>query len=311
MAARLEVLARPAPTVDHTQPSRYRPVGFFLGLVGLVVATIAVIGNFVAAGDVGDGTSTRETLAWTFALTTASFGTIKLGIVVILMGVLLRAWMRVESVKAALPQLKAAGGAAPSDQGEIDSPQGRAVATATAPGTLMIHKIAPKLWAPMLAMGVMGLTVGVVLGFIQAATDDAEDFATIAAWNQGLMFLAEGFMLAAISFLLASILRVLRDGGGEAQEALGVTVKTLRMPLSAKAFMAIMMMGMMIAMVQFVLYIIVAYADDRAAWFAWLGTFRELSLGLLLMGIVLALYTIGTVLSFQFNRMRDIVTTGD
>ena len=55
----------------------------------------------------------------------------------------------------------------------------------------------------------------------------------------------------------------------------------------------------------------VAYADERAAWFAWLGPLRELSLGLLLMSIVLALYTIGTVLSFQFNRMRDIVTTGD
>lgn len=310
MAAGLEILARPAATADHTRPGRYRPIGFILGLMGLGIATAAVIGNFVAASDVGDGTSTRETLAWTFALTTASFGTIKLGISLVLMGVLIRAWMRVDSVKAGLAGLKGPGGGE-TLSGKIDTPQGKAIAGTTAPGTLMIHKIAPKLWAPMLVMGVMGLMAGVVLGFIQAGTDDTEDFLTLAAWNQGLMFLAEGFMLAAITFLLASILRVLRDGGGEVQEALGVTVKTLRMPLSAKAFMVIMAMGMMLAMAQFVLYIIVAYADERAAWFAWLGTLRELSLGLLLMGIVLALYTIGTVLSFQFNRMRDIVTTGD
>ncbi len=308
--AALEILQRPAATADHTQPTRYRPVGFLLGLMGLGIATAAVIGNFVAAGDVGDGTATRETLAWTFALTTASFGMIKFGIVIVLMGVLLRAWMRVDSVKVGLAELKGSGGGA-ALSGEYDSPQGKAIAGTTAPGTLMIHKIAPKLWAPMLVMGVMGLMIGVVLGFIQAGTGDTEDFLTLAAWTQGLMFLAEGFMLAAITFLLASILRVLRDGGGEAQEALGVTVKTLRMPLSAKVFMLFMAMGMMIAMAQFVLYIIVAYADERAAWFAWLGTLRELSLGLLLMSVVLALYTIGTVLSFQFNRMRDIVTTGD
>jgi hypothetical protein len=37
---------------------------------------------------------------------------------------------------------------------------------------------------------------------------------------------------------------------------------------------------------------------------------RELALGLILSGIVLALYTIGTVLGFQFDRLRQIVTTG-
>ena len=50
--------------------------------------------------------------------------------------------------------------------------------------------------------------------------------------------------------------------------------------------------------------------DQPAAWFAWLGPLREIGLGLLLLSIVLALYTIGTVLGFQFNRMREIVTEG-
>lgn len=34
------------------------------------------------------------------------------------------------------------------------------------------------------------------------------------------------------------------------------------------------------------------------------------SLGALLSGIVLALYSIGNVLGFQFSRIRDIITIG-
>ena len=55
-------------------------------------------------------------------------------------------------------------------------------------------------------------------------------------------------MLASISFLLASILSGLREGGGEVQEALGVPVTTLKMPNTAKAFVVLMMMGLMILM---------------------------------------------------------------
>jgi hypothetical protein len=82
------------------------------------------------------------------------------------------------------------------------------------------------------------------------------------------------------------------------------------MPLSAMAFLVLMAAGVMVSIAQLVLYIIAAYADDPTAWFAWLGTLRELGLGLLLLGIVMALYTIGTVLGAQFNRMREIVMTG-
>lgn len=128
---------------------------------------------------------------------------------------------------------------------------------------------------------------------------------------QGLQFLGEGMLLAGISFLLGSIPSALRNGGGEVQESVGVTVKTLKMPASAKAFIAVMMMGVMVSMAQFVLYIVATSVEEPAAWFAWLGPLRELGLGLLLLGIVLALYTIGAVLAFQFNRMREIVTTGN
>ena len=282
-----------------------------LGVAGLMLAAVTLIANIVAADDLGGGTTTRDTLAWSFGLTTVAFGTLKFGIAAILMGVLVRAWMRVESVKTALPQLKASGSGEPSATGDIDSPFGPATATTSAPPPLLIHRIAPKAWAPMLAMGVMLVAVGLVLAIVQADTENTSEFSDLGAWVQGVQFLGEGMLLAGISFLLGSILSTLRNGGGEVQESVGVTVKTLKMPASAKAFVAIMMLGVMVAMAQFALYIVATTVDEPAAWFAWLGPLRELGLGLLLLGIVLALYTIGTVLAFQFNRMREIVTTGN
>lgn len=309
MASRLEMLHRPAATADYVHPTRHRSFGFTLGVIGLGLVMIALVANLVAAGDVGEGTRTREILAWSFGLTTFAFGTIKFGIAAILMGVLIRAWLRVESLKAALPQLRGSGGTAAA-LGPMKTPQGPAVATSAAPAPLPIHRIAPKAWAPMLAMGVMLVSGGLVLSFVRAGTTDTADFTSLGAWVQGLQFLGEAFLLGAISFLLGSILGALRGGGGEVQESLGVTVRTLRMPASAKAFIALMMMGVMVGMAQFVLYIVAASVDEPAAWFAWLGPLRELSLGLLLLSIVLALYTIGTVLSFQFARIREFVTEG-
>jgi hypothetical protein len=149
-----------------------------------------------------------------------------------------------------------------------------------------------------------------VLSLIQSGTSDPEDFRDLRAWVQGTQFLGEGMLLGGISFLLGTILAAIREGGGEVQESLGIPVQTLRMPLSAKVFVALMATGMMIMMAQFVLYIVTTGVDDPAPWFAWLGPLRELGLGLLLAGIVLALYTIGTVLGFQFHRIRSIVETG-
>ena len=71
----------------------------------------------------------------------------------------------------------------------------------------------------------------------------------------------EGLVLSGISFLLGSILGSLRQGGGEVQESLGVGVKTLIMPLTAKLFVGLMMMGLMIEMVQFGFYLFVATLD--------------------------------------------------
>ena len=311
MASMMGALQRPATTADYTRPSRYRPIGFLLGLMGMGLVTITLIANIVAAGDVGEGTSTREILAWSFGLSTTAVAAVKLGVATVLIGVLIRAWMRAESVKTALPLLKGPGGEAPATSGETDTAFGRATTGPTAPEPLMIHRMAPKLWAPMLAMGAMAVGAGLVLSFVQSGTANAVDARELGAWVQGLQFLGEGFLLSGISFLLGSILGALRGGGGEVQQSLGITVKTLKMPASAKAFMALMAMGMMVSMVQFVLYIVASNVDSPAAWFAWLGPLREVGLALLLLGIVLALYTIGTVLAFQFNRIHEIVTTGN
>jgi len=49
------------------------------------------------------------------------------------------------------------------------------------------------------------------------------------------MLVAIGLLLAGISLLLGTILASIRTGGGEVQQSLGLTVKTLRMPSTAKA----------------------------------------------------------------------------
>ena len=83
------------------------------------------------------------------------------------------------------------------------------------------------------------------------------------------------------------------------------------MPAQAKVFVALMMTGLMLAIAQFVLYITFASGGTLdAAALGWLGPLRELSLGLLLSGIVLALATIAKALGFQFARINELVTTG-
>lgn len=174
-------------------------------------------------------------------------------------------------------------------------------------------------------------TVGIVLGAVglpiagvavaanltaagDLSTGDPTDAAKILGWSFGANTLA--FMALkvgiAVTLILGTIPAGLRAGGGEAQLAAGVSVKTLKMPATAKAFIVLMAVGMMAAMAQLVGYAIAAAgsASAFAAWSAWLGPLREAALGLLLAGIVLALVTIGNVLGFQFRRINEIISTG-
>ena len=321
MTISADSLLRPAIEADHRIESSHRKFGMALIVMGLMVAMAAFISSIALAASDSSVITTAEQGAWIFGVATAALGTIKTGIALILWGIVKRIWFRVESIKAALPDLipqdRVAGDVT---DGPISTPYGAGTITKSAPGPMLIHRMAIKLWAPMLLMGVMLVMVGLILSILEAtAADNNQDtFQALRALAPGIEFFGEALLLAGISFLLASILASLRQGGGEVQESVGAGVKTLLMPLTAKLFLALMVMGMMVSMLQLALYIVVATLDSSTAaelqtinaWHAWLGPLREAGLGLLLSGIVLALVTTGTVLGFQFHRIRELIATG-
>ncbi|MGH3443398.1 MAG: hypothetical protein ACRDUY_15410 [Nitriliruptorales bacterium] len=294
--------------------SPQRAAGLALAGVGFVLVAVAAIANWTAAADLAGGGVTG-TLAGAFAINTTGFGLAKLGIAVILVGIVIHLWHRANAVTAALPRLATPSDDPPTARGDVKTDFGPATATATAPSPLFINKTARALWLPVLAMGVMALAIGFVVGLVAAnAEAGSESFRQLSAWAQGTLFLGEGLLLSGISFLLGAILAGLRDGGGQVQESLGLTVTTLKMPAAAKWLPGIMMVGMMAAIAQFVLYgVAAASAGDPASyavWTTWLGPFRETALGVLLAGITLALFAISKVLGFQFSRIQQIVKHG-
>lgn len=312
-------LIRPKSEADHFATSAARRIGLVVGGAGLMVAMAAFIGSLVTAALVADGDNQRSVLAnsaWTFGVSTAALATLKIGIALVLLGILRRLWTRVESVKAGLAKLvPSTPGKAEIERSRIATPYGIATHTPKAPRPLGIHRMAYAMWAPMLIMGVMVTAAGLVLSIAEAANaSDTADYLTLGALAQGTEFLGEALILSGISFVLGSILGSLRQGGSEVQESVGAGVKTLAMPALAKGFLGLMMIGLMLGMVQFALYVYVATLSNEAtitAFFAWLGPLREVSLGLILSGIVLALATIGTkVLPFQFWRIQELIRNG-
>ena len=315
-------LIRPPVTADFLAKATYAKVGLTVAVIGIIVAMAALIGSIVNAATIADDGSGDTTVlafnAWTFGVSTAGLAVVKLGIAAVLLGIVRQLWIRVESTKVGMAKI------VPDVEGKADltgtsatNPYMKVSVTEKAPGAYMMHRMAYRMWPIMIVMGVMVVTVGLIFSIIEAvagADGDTADFLTFAALSQGTEFLGDAFILAGISFLLGSILGSLRQGGGEVQESLGVAVKSPIMPMTAKAFIALMITGLMLAMVQFALYLFVAGEDDPAtirAWFAWLGPLREASLGIMLAGIVLALATIGTkVLPFQFHRLGELIENG-
>ncbi len=320
MTAALDRITRPATDANPLEETGHRKLGLGVGLIGLLIAMVVAglaIAAAVQVGDAGSEDTIGELLAVAFGLNTVALATIKTGIAIILIGILVRLWTRVQGINKALPALKAPT----KDQGNVatsgttETPFGTCDLSESAPKELGIHRMAKTLWAPMLVMGLMLVAVGFVVALVWAGNvgSDPETALGASAWAQGLQFLGEAMVLGGISFLLASILAGLRAGGGKVQQSLGLPVQTLQMPVTAKVFIGLMMAGMVLAIVQFIGYIATTQFDtavDVFTWFAWLGPLRELSLGLLLAGIVMALATIGNVLGFQFWRIRGIITTG-
>jgi hypothetical protein len=314
MAVAINKLVTPA-TNDYRNVPDHSKVAVGVAVLGLLLAMVVAGMSLAAANVVGDGSGdAAQLLAFGFGLQTLALVTIKISIAIALVGILVRLWLRIDSVKVALATLRASehgNGPAP---GNVDTAYGPATVTKTAPAPLPIHKMARTMWFPMVVMGPMLVAAGVVTSIVWANNIGTESGLDASGWTQGLQFLGEGLVLAGISFLLGSILGSLREGGGDVQQALGLSVTTLTMPATAKAFVALMATGLMIAIAQFGLYLYTLTFDtaaDVAVWWAWLGPFRELGLALLLAGIVLALATTANVLGFQFSRIRSIVTTGE
>ena len=65
-------------------------------------------------------------------------------------------------------------------------------------------------------------------------------------------------ILGGVTFFLATILGALRTGGGRVQEALGVPVRIIKPPKTARIFPMLMMMGMMILIASLIIGIVVA-----------------------------------------------------
>ncbi len=209
--------------------------------------------------------------------------------------------------------------------------------TSAGTGQTFIHTMASWMWLPMILMGLMAVATAVGLGVTQAkvGSDLGEQFTALRQANfetlkpltAGVLFLGEALLLSGISFLLGTILGALRWGGGEVQESVGAPVKSLKMPWSAWAFLGLMMMGVMAALVAFGTLVFVATQahtawigataadapgnvaalNRAAAYAAWANPLREAALGVLLTGIAFALYTISNVLGFSFSRIRELI----
>ena len=223
---------------------------------------------------------------------------------------------------------------------------------------LRMSDVAQRMWRPMLAMGAMVLVAGIVLGIVSgvradeyfglpASTIDAapadggivSDRAFHEAVTNGflppVLFLGLGFLLSGVTFLLATILGTLRDGGREIQRAVGGTSVDLVKPLTAKLFPPVMMMGLMVLIAATVIGVIVG-VEQSDYWQhassevlpapqtaelssdlsniqsirSWLQPLDFVGMGLILSGIVLALATIVRALRFQAGRVVQLGAEG-
>ena len=217
-----------------------------------------------------------------------------------------------------------------------------------------MQAMASKMWVPFIAMGFMIVVAAFIIGLVTAgsasdyfnaskemreAAATGSDLATKKAfiestkvWLPTFKFLGMGMLLGGVSFLLATILGSLRVGGGRVQEALGVEVKILKPPMTAKLFPMVMMMGMMVLMVTVVIGVIVAtlsydYWNHSIATQLnpstsgllsdlgtinsvklWLEPLKFVGLAMLLSSIGLALATIVGALRWQANRLWEIIS---
>jgi len=190
--------------------------------------------------------------------------------------------------------------------------------TERAPGRILPQKAGSALWGPMFIMALMGFAAGFILAIVKAnkvATGaDPDQIQALVHYGTGAMFFGFASVFAAISFAIAKILGEFRVGGGSVQEAVGSDVKTLKMPVTAKAFIAIMAMAMMLIFAAVVLHVAAGVAIAAGGvtataaeqWFIWIEAARRIGVILYLFAIMLGLVTIARVIRFQTFRIRQV-----
>jgi hypothetical protein len=168
---------------------------------------------------------------------------------------------------------------------------GRAVLTEAVPTGM--QKMAAKMWAPMLVMGLMVIIAALIISIVKAnfvsdyfavpkeirdganATliDKRQFIESVNVWLPGLQLLGIGLILSAITFSLANILGVFRTGGVQIQKAFGKEPQTLTPPITAKLFPMFMMMGLMILIVN----LIIAGIIGAIAWDVYGNSVAEIN----------------------------------
>ena len=189
----------------------------------------------------------------------------------------------------------------------------------SAPGINLPQKVGTRLWKPMLAMALMAFPVALLLGFIRSsAVADGTDATAIAAlghFGPAFMFIGFASVFAAISFAITRILGVFRVGGGQVQESTGRSVKTLKMPATAKAFIALMVVAMMAIVLPVIAHFAIGVAivggnetalAESETWFSWLEGIRRIGAATYLLAIAFGLASIIEVLRFQAVRIREL-----
>jgi hypothetical protein len=112
------------------------------------------------------------------------------------------------------------------------------IASAQSPGRNFPQRIGRVLWFPMFLMGLMAFGTPFALTTVRAnelASDD--DIVATESLRQvvaSVMFIGFAAGFVAISFAIACILNEFRKGDGDVQEAPGVAVETLKMPITAR-----------------------------------------------------------------------------
>ena len=179
------------------------------------------------------------------------------------------------------------------------------------------QKAGRRLWAPAFAMSLMGFAAGMILAIAKAsaiADGDATFAASLNNYGISAMFFGFTMVFTGIAFATARILGEFRVGGGRTQETAGSDVKTLKMPATAKAFIGLMAMAMMLLIAAVIGHVIVGLQINGGfisfagaeQWDIGLEAARRFAVQLYLFSIALGLATIISVVRFQSIRVRAI-----